>query len=309
VAGKFQGLPATQQTGEFHSERCDGKDHGGGPGGKLTTWAGRQFNAGRPIISDRSVEHCLFVLPKPFLCGFPKDVPERPLLIGNELDHLCDHKRQVNHEGLLQARNVADAELTGRQLFLLGRDLHLRGIEADTLASVEMLERAVQRDPDYAIAHAWLSFTVQRALTHGWGRRALSVAREESLASARRAVQLEPRSPVCLATLAFALALQGSWEEAVAAARSVVGIDRHAMWETWAIAGGVLTLAGHHGEAVRCNRCWCRTRCVRPRWARRCCWPGGRMRRWRSYRRTGCALRSALWPCHACTRQSRNSDA
>ena len=41
--------------------------------------------------SDRSFEHCLFVLLEPFLRGFGKDVPERPSLIGNELDHLCDH--------------------------------------------------------------------------------------------------------------------------------------------------------------------------------------------------------------------------
>jgi DNA-binding winged helix-turn-helix (wHTH) protein/Flp pilus assembly protein TadD len=158
--------------------------------------------------------------------------------------------RQVNLEDLRQARTVPNTQLTVRQLFLLGRDLHLRSTEADTLASVEMLERAVQRDPDFAIAQAWLSFTVLRSLTHGWGRQGPSAARERSLAIARRAVQLEPRSPLCLAPLAFALAMHGRWEEAVAAARTVVEIDRHAMRDTWAIAGQVLTLAGHHDEAV-----------------------------------------------------------
>jgi DNA-binding winged helix-turn-helix (wHTH) protein/Flp pilus assembly protein TadD len=158
--------------------------------------------------------------------------------------------RQVNHESLTQARAVPDAELTAWQLCLVGRDLHLRGTEADTLASIELLERAVQRDPDFAIAHAWLSFTVQRSLTHGWGRQVSSAARERSLAAARRAVQLEPRSPLCLAPLALALVLNRRWEEAVAAARAVVEIDRHARCETWAVAGAVLSLAGYHDEAV-----------------------------------------------------------
>ena len=183
------------------------------------------------------------------------DVPQgdRPELDVAQIGTLAVNLvRQANQEDLRQARTLFDAELTARHLCLLGRDLHQRGTEADTLAATDLLERAVQRDPDYAIARVWLAFTVHRSLTHGhgWGRLDPSAARERSLALARRAVQLEPGSPLCLTPLSWALMLHGRWEEAVAAARAVIGTSRHATWESWATAGEVLSLAGHQDEAT-----------------------------------------------------------
>ena len=49
--------------------------------------------------SDRSFEHCRFVLPEPFLRGLRKDVPERSSLTGNELD-LCTPQAFVDDFGI-----------------------------------------------------------------------------------------------------------------------------------------------------------------------------------------------------------------
>ena len=58
--------------------------------------------------SNCSFEHCLLVLPEPFLRSFRKDVPERPFLIGNELDHLCDHIVRIQPSFRLRQEAVRD---------------------------------------------------------------------------------------------------------------------------------------------------------------------------------------------------------
>jgi hypothetical protein len=50
-----------------------------------------QGNSRAAHASNHTFEHCLFVLLEPLLRRLRKNVPERSFLIGNKLDHLCDH--------------------------------------------------------------------------------------------------------------------------------------------------------------------------------------------------------------------------
>ena len=77
--------------------------------------------------------------------------------------------RQVNREDLLRARDAEPSSLCARQLRLLGADHFQRATEADTLLAWDMLERAITLDPGFAMPYAWLSYTVQRGYTYGWG--------------------------------------------------------------------------------------------------------------------------------------------
>ncbi|MGI4953274.1 MAG: winged helix-turn-helix domain-containing protein [Janthinobacterium lividum] len=158
--------------------------------------------------------------------------------------------RQVNREDLRQARALPPARLTPRQLWLLGQDFHRRGTETDTITAIDLLNQAVRLDPSFALAHAALSYAVQRSVTHGWGGMEPELARQQCLSHAQRAVQLEPGSPPCLARLAFALLLQDRWEEAIDTARAAVQSCRRPTWEALAPAGEVLVYAGHAAEAI-----------------------------------------------------------
>jgi DNA-binding winged helix-turn-helix (wHTH) protein/tetratricopeptide (TPR) repeat protein len=162
--------------------------------------------------------------------------------------------QQVERHSISVARRKPPAALTAREFCLLGRDHHQRGTEADTLVAKEMFARAIEADPDYATAYAWQAYTVHRAITHGWGSPGGQAARDESLRLSRKAVQLQPDSPLCLSRLAFSLILHQRWEEAVAAARSALSASRPAFAAARNTCCEVLAAAGHPEEAVAVAR-------------------------------------------------------
>jgi DNA-binding winged helix-turn-helix (wHTH) protein/tetratricopeptide (TPR) repeat protein len=163
--------------------------------------------------------------------------------------------RQVDREDIRRARQKPDAELTVRDLCLLGQEHHQHGTEADTFVALDMFDRAVAAAPDYALAHAWQAFTVQRAVTYGWGPPGgAQVARDRALALARRAVELDPESPLCLSRLAFALLLHQRWDEAVMTARAALRAGRPADYASRNTCTEVLSHGGHPAEAVEAIR-------------------------------------------------------
>ena len=157
---------------------------------------------------------------------------------------------RIDRERLRSVRRQPPASLDAYDLCLHGRELHARSTEADTLAAREMFARAIELDPDYASAYAGQAWTVQRGFTHLWGEpRGLAAA---ALAEqfARRSVEIEPDSPLCLARLAFVLLLREAWEEALETGRAAVRANpcapepRHGY-------GDVLVHAGDPAEAER----------------------------------------------------------
>jgi adenylate cyclase len=161
--------------------------------------------------------------------------------------HLVSH---VEREGLRRARRRPPASLDAYDLCLRGRELHGRATEADTLAAEELLARAVALDPEYATAYAWQAYVVQRGFTHRWGRLRGKAAAEAALHLARRAVEIEPDSPLCLARLAFILAINFRWEDALETGRAAVAANP-SFGETRHGYADVLVHAGDAEEAVR----------------------------------------------------------
>lgn len=174
-----------------------------------------------------------------------------PELPGATLTTLAAHiDKQVGRHSLSVARGKPTADLTARELCLIGRDHHQRGTEADTQIAKELFARAIELDPDFASAYAWQAYTVHRAITHGWGSPGGQAARDESLRLARRAVQLQPDSPLCLSRLAFSLVLHQRWEEAVDTARAALASVRPALSSSRNTCGEVLAAAGFPEEAA-----------------------------------------------------------
>ena len=75
---------------------------------------------------------------------------------------------------------------------------------------------------DYAAAYAWQALTVQRGYTHLLGEPRGKAAAVEALALARRAVELDSASSLCLGTLGFVLLLNAEWDEALEMGRAAV---------------------------------------------------------------------------------------
>ena len=156
---------------------------------------------------------------------------------------------QVNRASLGRAGKKRPGALSVRELCLLGRQHHQHGTKAGTYAAQEAFGRAVAADSASGLAHAWLSFTVMRTVTHGWTE-ADQDERARSLQIARRSVELEPASPLCLSALAFALALNERWDEAAEMARLSLGTGRPADFGTRLSCGEVLAAAGLPEEAA-----------------------------------------------------------
>ena len=132
---------------------------------------------------------------------------------------------RVDQESMRRARWRPPASLDAYDLCLRGRELHARATEADTLLAREVFTRAIASDPDYSPAHAWQAYTVQRGFTHWWGEPRGADALPAALAHARRAAELEPVSPLCMACLAFILLLSGRHGEALETARRAVNLN------------------------------------------------------------------------------------
>jgi TolB-like protein len=109
-------------------------------------------------------------------------------------------------------------------------DCLLRGLERFWLFSQQPVEearvyfgRAVELDPAYAAAHAWLA----RALAFQWIMYwdAGSEALEQAFDHARTAVDLDPQLPLAYSVLSWVQRWRGHGEEAIAAGLRAVNLD------------------------------------------------------------------------------------
>jgi TolB-like protein len=156
---------------------------------------------------------------------------------------------QLGRERLRQARRRPPASLDAYDLFLQGRELHARTTEEATLAARRLFERAIAADPNYAPAYAYQAYVVQRGFTLGWGEPRGKAALDLALKVAKRAVELELGSSLCLMRLAFVLSLLSHDDEALAT--GAAGVQTNPCDPvSRATYGEILSRAGLHQEGV-----------------------------------------------------------
>jgi TolB-like protein len=111
-----------------------------------------------------------------------------------------------------QSSDKPTENLDAYQEFLRGRHLFLqRGLES-LYTSVELLQSAVKRDPNFVAAWAQLSMTA--ATLHGWDPLNTVDANATGIESGLKALQLDPDSANAMAGLAMAYYNQKRWQEA-----------------------------------------------------------------------------------------------
>jgi TolB-like protein/Flp pilus assembly protein TadD/predicted Ser/Thr protein kinase len=138
--------------------------------------------------------------------------------------------------------------------YLRGRSFYYRYGRHDIEFALQLFSRAVELDPEYALAHAGLADCWSYIYLYSERKDAL---RDQAEAAGRRAAELAPECAQAQASLAVALSLGSRKEEAQAAFERAIRLDP-ALFEAWyfyarhAFAGGDLAKAASlYEEAMR----------------------------------------------------------
>jgi adenylate cyclase len=135
-------------------------------------------------------------------------------------------------------------------LFIRGRSLAMLSLQ-DTRAARPLLAKALELDPGFAEAHAWL------AMSHHFGLTYYGESKEEHLMLARsaawQAVSLDPENADAHIILGHLRAYEGKLSEGIAEVEMGLRINpSHA--EGWLVLGELRVCDGRAIEAIECAR-------------------------------------------------------
>ncbi len=107
---------------------------------------------------------------------------------------------QVEAARLAHARKAPAERLDAYDILLRGKDHHHRFTPDDCRACIDMFERAIERDPGYAVAHAWLACGLGQAMVFKLDEIPTLVDRAQ--AAAERGLELDENESECHRILA-----------------------------------------------------------------------------------------------------------
>jgi adenylate cyclase len=152
---------------------------------------------------------------------------------------------------LLPRRGTTNLE--AYDLFARGRWLVFQSLEA-TKAARPLLRKAIELDPGFAEARAWLAVSYHFGWMHcGEPDESRTLARS----AAREAVSLDPENAEALIVLGFLRAYEGELAEGVAEIEKGLRINpNHA--SAWSFLSDLRVHEGRAAEAIDCARNWLR---------------------------------------------------
>lgn len=107
---------------------------------------------------------------------------------------------RVEAARLTRAREAPTRLLDAYDLYLRGKDHHHRYTAEDCQACIDLFRRAIERDPGFAVAHAWLACGLGQAMVFGLDDHAKLVDRCQS--AAERGLELDGNESECHRILA-----------------------------------------------------------------------------------------------------------
>ena len=107
---------------------------------------------------------------------------------------------RVEAARLATARRAPPERLAAYDFVLRGKDHHHRFTPEDCRICIDMFERAIDRDPDYALAYAWLACGIGQAMVFGLDDHSSLVARSQ--AACERGLELDENEAECHRVLA-----------------------------------------------------------------------------------------------------------
>lgn len=155
---------------------------------------------------------------------------------------------RVEAARLAKARRAPPERLAAYDFVLRGKDHHHRFTPEDCRICLDMFECAIERDPDYAVAYAWLACGIGQAILFKLDDPAALVARSE--AACERGLELDENEAECHRVLAQVRLAQGNLQGAVSHQERALGLNPNDDRSVCSM-GELLAYCGRHEEAER----------------------------------------------------------
>ena len=137
--------------------------------------------------------------------------------------------------------------LDAYEYFLRGLEYYWHRTREANAQARQMFERAIELDPNFATAHAWLSRTCVVDWMFQWNEDPQIL--EHASALAQRAAVLDDSLPVAHQTLAYVFLLRNQFEQAIVEAERAVTLDPNDA-DACVTLGEILSCAGRPQEAL-----------------------------------------------------------
>ncbi len=153
---------------------------------------------------------------------------------------------QVEAARLANARKAAPERLDAYDMLLRGKDHHHRFTEEDCRTCIDMFERAIERDPDYAVAHAWLACGLGQAMVFKLDD--INKLEDRVEVEARRGLELDANESECHRLLAQVSLTRGNLKRSQWHQERALLLNPNDDRSVCSM-GEILSFAGRHEEA------------------------------------------------------------
>jgi len=147
-----------------------------------------------------------------------------------------------------RARKASRQRLEAYDYLLRGKDHHHRFTADDCAVCIEMFDNAIEHDPDYAVAHAWLACGLGQAMVWNLDDHATLVDRAQ--AAAERGLELDENESECHRILAQVHLTRGNLSRALRHQERALFLNPNDDRSVCSM-GELLSFAGKHAEAER----------------------------------------------------------
>ena len=153
---------------------------------------------------------------------------------------------RVEATQLARARSAPIERLEAYDFLLRGKDYHHRFTAEDCATCIDMFGRAIEKDPGYAVAHAWLACGLGQAMVWGLDEHAKLVDRAQ--AAAERGLELDQNDSECHRILAQVFLTRGDLRRSLHHQECALFLNPNDDRSVCSM-GEILTFAGRAKEA------------------------------------------------------------
>jgi TolB-like protein/Tfp pilus assembly protein PilF len=153
---------------------------------------------------------------------------------------------QVEAARLANIRKASPERLDAYDILLRGKDHHHRFTAEDCSACIDLFERAIDKDPNYALAHTWLACGLGQAMVFKPEEKNELIDRSE--AAARRGLELDENESECHRILAQICLTRGNLKRALWHQERALFLNPNDDRSVCSM-GEILSYLGRHQEA------------------------------------------------------------
>jgi len=155
---------------------------------------------------------------------------------------------RVEAAQIMHTRKADARRLQAYDYLLRGKDHHHRFTADDCATCIEMFNRAIECEPDYAVAHAWLACGLGQAMV--WGLDEMPSLVDQAQAAAERGLELDENESECHRILAQVHLTRGNLARSLKHQERALFLNPNDDRSVCSM-GEILSYCGRHDEAER----------------------------------------------------------